>query len=219
MIFASRHAEPLGIVETAQARTAAAVAGLVARGMDPERAIAKTTGKWGPACVVTAPASTAVWHGWHPFEAHVHVWMAWREQEAARCRARLAAHAPAPRGRDVVALVAATLGADLAIMLSFTRWKVHVGSRHVAMAMCRKWTGASFEAIGEAFARDHTVIIHACNRMAATTDPSALAQLAAADKAIRARWPSRVPMPVWGNAATARAKIQRARQYHARAKT
>lgn len=49
MIYASRHVDRLGIVEAAQARAAAAVAGLVARGMAPERAVAKTTGQWGGA--------------------------------------------------------------------------------------------------------------------------------------------------------------------------
>jgi chromosomal replication initiator protein len=38
--------------------------------------------------------------------------------------------------------------------------------RQVAMYLCRKLTDSSFPAIGAAFGRDHSTVIHACNLIA-----------------------------------------------------
>lgn len=62
--------------------------------------------------------------------------------------------------------------------------------RQVAMAAARR-LGTSFPMIGRAFERDHTTVVHACQRVAGDADLSAAAEALVAELGERAARPVR----------------------------
>jgi chromosomal replication initiation ATPase DnaA len=72
-----------------------------------------------------------------------------------------------PRIEEVIAAVAAATHVTIEQLRSNKRPQHIAYARQLAMYFCRELTGLSFPVIAEAFNRDHSTVIHGCNRIAA----------------------------------------------------
>lgn len=73
---------------------------------------------------------------------------------------------PRPLMAQIVAAVADAYKVPWHKIIGRQRAAYYVEPRHVAMHLCRKMTGYSLPRIGRLFERDHTTVMHACQRVA-----------------------------------------------------
>ena len=77
----------------------------------------------------------------------------------------------APTIGQIQSTVADVFDVDVSVINGKTRWAEYVRPRHIAMYLARMNTRASFPEIGRRFGgRDHTTVMHACNKIADLLD-------------------------------------------------
>ncbi len=66
--------------------------------------------------------------------------------------------------RDILNAVCEQYGYTIKELISRKRQKTLVESRHVAMYMCRRYIGMSYNEIGDIFNRDHSTIVYVLHK-------------------------------------------------------
>jgi len=87
----------------------------------------------------------------------------------------------------VIAATASAAGIEPRDLLGRSQRRRVAHPRQVAMALCRELPGASLEAVGAAFGRDHTTVHHACRAVERRMTPDLAAAMDAVRRAAVAR--------------------------------
>ena len=224
MIYAARTSTHLGIVEAAQARTAAAVLGLIQRGMSRERAHAKIGGRWGdiqppppPAPIAPPIAHPAIRTVYAvpaiPYDVHVVAWQAETARRASRQRVGIVDTILQPPAAAIIGIVSEAMAVAIGSMIGASQARRHTDPRKIAVALCRKWTAQSEPGLGRIFNRDASSIHSAANDIARAVkeDGRVAAAFARCDAIVRARFPKAAFRSTWGSAEAGRARLARTR--------
>lgn len=82
---------------------------------------------------------------------------------------------------DVLKVVSDESGLSVEALVGPDKKHPVVHWRQVGMAACRLATSASFPSIGESFGRDHTTVVHACNRVRESVRATEMAERVVAE--------------------------------------